>query len=135
MIFTMTKKVYGFECDIYGHLNNANYLQVFEAARSDALTDMEVPIHKFSEMNIQLFVARVEIEYKKGVQLEDIITVKSCMTEANRLGSFWKQEIFDSKGNLCAKALLRAVHTRDAKPFRIEQELANYFIKFVEKSE
>lgn len=133
MIFIMKKKIYGYECDIYGHLNNANYLQVFEAARSDALTEVNVPIHKFSEQNIQLFVARAEIDYKKGVQLEDIITVKSWISESNRLGSIWQQEIYDSSERLCAKAVVRAVHTRDAKPIRIDKELTEFFQQFIEK--
>lgn len=135
MIFVKERKIYGYECDIYGHLNNANYLQFYESARSDALTDMKFPIKQFNEMGVHLYIARIEIDYKAGVFLEDIVTIKSWMSTANRLGSTWMQKLYDSHGQLCNQALVKVVHAKNGKPFRIDHETANFFISFVEDEE
>jgi len=69
MVFTYTKKIYGYECDIYGHMNNAIYLQLLESARSEALIDMDMPLSRLKEMGIQFFVYRVEMDYLKSLDL------------------------------------------------------------------
>ena len=132
MIFEFTKKIYGYDCDVYGHLNNACYLQIYEAARAEALNSMGMPIAKLREMNIMLFLIRVEIDYKKGVELEDTITVKSRVVEHNKLKSIWKQEIYDSHNQLCSTAVVTGVYVSEGKPVRIGNELFEYFDKFVE---
>ena len=101
MIFEFTKKIYGYECDIYGHMNNANYLMMLEAARSEALVEMGMPIVQLMKMNIQLFVLRYELDYLKALKLEDTVLVKSWFYEVNRIKGFWSQEVYDSKGELC----------------------------------
>jgi len=132
MIFSFEKKIYGFDCDVYGHLNNANYLQIYEAARAEALNSMGMPIAKLKEMNIMLFLIRVEIEYKKGIELEDTVTVKSSIIEHNKLKSIWKQEVYNSQGQLCSTALVTGVYVTEGKPVRIGNELFEYFDKYVE---
>ncbi|MCK9330147.1 MAG: thioesterase family protein [Candidatus Cloacimonetes bacterium] len=132
MIFKFIKKIYGFECDIYGHLNNANYLQIYESARAEALSEMDMSISRLRELNISLYVIRVEIDYKKGIELEDTIMVLTKITENTRLSAFWYQEIYNSKGELCSKVLVKGVYVKDGKPYRIDKELCAYFDKFVE---
>jgi YbgC/YbaW family acyl-CoA thioester hydrolase len=135
MVFIKERKIYGYECDIYGHLNNSNYLQFYESARSDALTDMNFPIKKFNEMGVHLYIARIEIDYKAGVFLEDTVCIKSWMSTANRLGSTWVQKMYDSKGQLCNQVQVKVVHAKNGKPFRIDHETASFFIHFLKKED
>jgi len=135
MLFTYRRKVYGYECDIYGHLNNSNYLQILEAARSDALQEMEVPINKLIQMNLQIFVLRYELDFIKAVELEDEIEVRSSERELNRLRASWLQEIYNSRGELCLKAIMHCCFAREGKANRIPQELYNHFLKFLLPSE
>lgn len=132
MIFEKKRKIYGYECDIYGHLNNSNYLQFYESARSDALTDINFPIKKFNDLDIHLYIARIEIDYKKGVFLEDIVTIKSYMIQASRIGSTWIQKMYDSTGDLCNQVLVKVVHVKSGKPYRIDHDLAQFFIDLTE---
>ena len=132
MIFEYKKKVYGYECDVYGHLNNANYLQIYEAARAEALIEMRMPIAKLKEMNVMLFLVKAEIEYKKGVELEAVVTVKSKIIENNRLKSLWQQEIFNPKGELCSRVIVTGAYVSDGKATRISKELCDFFDGFVE---
>ena len=132
MIFDFTKKIYGYECDVYGHLNNAVYLQLYEAARAEALISMEMPVARLKEQGIMLFLIKVEIEYKKGVELEDTVTIKTMITKNDRLKALWYQEIYNSKGELCSFANITGVYVSDGKPTRIDKELCSYFDGFVE---
>ena len=133
MIFEFTKKIYGYECDIYGHMNNANYLMMLEAARSDALVEMGMPITQLMKMNIQLFVLRYELDYIKALELEDTVSVKSWFYEINRLKGFWRQEVYDSGGDLCFVAMFTVVHASEGKAKRLSPEVFERLKKFLEK--
>ena len=133
MIFEFKKKIYGYECDIYGHMNNANYLMMLEAARSDALVEMGMPITLLLKMNIQLFVLRYELDYLKALELEDMVTVKSWFYEINRLKGFWKQEVYDSRGELCFVANFTVVHASEGKAKRLSPEIFERLKKFLEQ--
>ncbi len=133
MIFEFTKKIYGYECDIYGHMNNANYLMMLEAARSEALVEMGMPIVQLMKMNIQLFVLRYELDYLKALKLEDTVLVKSWFYEVNRIKGFWSQEVYDSKGELCFVAKFTVVHASEGKAKRLSPEVFEHLRQYLEK--
>ena len=47
--FVTTLKVRSYECDIYGHVNNAVYLQYCEAARVEFLESLGYDLQKLKE--------------------------------------------------------------------------------------
>jgi len=124
------KRIYGYECDIYGHLNNANYLPILEAARSEGLQQVGMPIQKLLEANWHVYVLRVEMDFIKAVQLEDIIEVRSRITAMNRLRSEWRQEIYNSAQELCFTAILQVVHVHNGKPARVPDDIWTHFLQF-----
>ena len=130
MIFEYKKKIYGYECDVYGHLNNAIYLQIFEAARCEALVNMQMPLSKLKNEGIMMFVVRAEIDYKKGIMLDEEILVKSQIQKHDKLSVMWSQEIYNSGKTLCSSALIRIVYVKEYKPSRISTELFDFFDKF-----
>ncbi|MBT3168715.1 MAG: acyl-CoA thioesterase [Candidatus Cloacimonetes bacterium] len=125
------RRIFGFECDIYGHLNNANYLKLYEEARADALEQIDLPIRKLREMGIAIYLTKIELDFKKGVELEEKILVKSEIITANRLKSIWQQEIYNNKNELCNVAIVQAVFIKKGKPFRISKELNEHFQSFI----
>ncbi len=131
MIFEFKYRIYGYDCDIYGHLNNSRYLQLFEAARSIALEDMGYPIHKMHELDIQIYLTRAEVDYKKAIPIDEIVTIKSYVKEINRLTSIWVQEIYNTKEEVCSLGVVKAVFIRNSKPFRIPEYIFNDFKKFM----
>jgi YbgC/YbaW family acyl-CoA thioester hydrolase len=134
MGFSFKKRIYGYECDIYGHLNNAHYLPILEAARSEALQDMKMPIQKLQEMQWHIYILRFELDYIKSVLLEDIIEVKSVIVSMNKVKGDWIQEIFNSSGELCFRARLTAVFAHQGKPARLIPEIYGVFEKYLEKA-
>jgi len=127
MYIEYRKKIYGFDCDVYGHLNNAAYLRVYEEARAEALEVLRIPIKDLLLEGIRIYLTNINISFIKGVQLEDTVTIRTSVSECSRLKSIWKQEIFNSSGELCNEALVEGVFVRNGKPFRISNELLEKF--------
>ena len=134
MSFSFKKRIYGYECDIYGHLNNANYLPILEAARSEALQEMGMPIQKLLDLHWHLYVYRFEMDYIKALQLEEIIEVRSIVLTLNKVKSTWQQEIYDSKGELCFRSIMTAVFAHQGKPARLIPEIYDVFTRYLEKT-
>jgi len=113
-------------------MNNANYLQLLESARSEAMIEMGMSIQRLRELDLQIFVTGFELDYIKSLQLEDTVTVKSWYSEMNRLKGYWHQEIYDSQGDLCFRAGMRAVFARQGKPQRLPHDVYELFLSYIE---
>ncbi len=134
MTYTYQKRIYGFECDVYGHLNNAFYLNLLEAARAEALIEMGLPIAKLRELNLQIFVLGFELKYIKAIQLEDVVSVKTSTLSLNRLKARWRQEVYDSNNELCFTAEMDAVFASEGRPQRLPKEALQLFEKGMRSS-
>ena len=128
------RKIFGYECDIYGHLNNAIYLHIYEEARSDSLDQMGMSIQKLKENNIGIYLINLELNFIKTIPLGEIITVQSFIIESTKLRATWKQEIFNSKNELCNRAIVKGVFIRDNKPSRLPKDIFEHFKKFIVNS-
>lgn len=132
MILEYKRKIFGYECDIYGHLNNANYLHLYEEARADALEQMNIPIRKLADIGFHIYLTNIEINFIKGLPLENIVTIKSRINSMNRLTSIWIQEIYNNSGDLCSVANVKGVFVKNGKPVRLSKDLFEQFKKFSE---
>ncbi len=126
------RKIFGYECDIYGHLNNANYLHLYEEARSDALEDMDMSIGKLSEEGVHIYLSEINLTFKIGLPVGEKVVIDSRMIKATRATSIWKQEIFNSAGKLCNIAIVHGVFIKDGKPFRISKDLFEDYKKHIQ---
>jgi len=125
------RRIFGYECDIYGHLNNANYLHLYEEARSEALIEMGIPVKEFHRQGINIYIININVDFKKGIPLEEEVTIFSEIIECNRLWGLWKQKIFDKKGDLCSQALVKGVFVKNGAPRRLSPELFARFEKYL----
>jgi len=123
MAFGYTRHIFGYECDIYGHLNNANYLQILEEARSMALEEFDFSLKKLINLKVAIFVTDIHINYLKQVDFAENITVKSHVKKLGRVRSSWYQEIYSEKGELCATAEIKGAFASDGKATRLKKEL------------
>ncbi|MCD4828762.1 MAG: acyl-CoA thioesterase [Candidatus Cloacimonetes bacterium] len=125
------RRIWGFECDIYGHLNNAQYLHLYEEARSEALREIGITIEDFRRMGVQIVITRVELEYKRTVPFDEVVEIRTRISFANRLRSTWEQRIFSADGTLCNHALIEGVYLREGRPHRISHEMVKVFGAFL----
>ena len=91
---------------------------------------MEMPIRKLRELGISIYLTRIIMDFKKGIQLEEIITVDSSVIELNKVSSLWKHEIFNSENQLCNTAIVKGVFVKDGKPSRLSKEIYEHFLKY-----
>ncbi|PKN76171.1 MAG: thioesterase [Candidatus Cloacimonetes bacterium HGW-Cloacimonetes-2] len=128
MVKDYKKRIYGFECDIYGHLNNANYLHLLEESRSEAMWDIDMPVDKLLELGWHVYIHRYEVDFIKPLMLEEFATVRSTILELNRARSKWLQEVYNSRDELCFQAFIYVVHVKDGKPARVPDEIWERFL-------
>jgi acyl-CoA thioester hydrolase len=76
--------VRSYECDQYGHVNNANYLNYLEYARCEFLKDIGFPYFEAVQKGYGIYVAKIEIEYKSPAFPDDKLCIE---TESSKLGA------------------------------------------------
>lgn len=124
------RKIFGYECDIYGHLNNANYLHLYEEARADALEQMGLAVRELNKSGYHIYLTSIELTFKKGIPLEEIVTIKSSINEMNRVSTIWEQKIYNCKNELCNTAIVKGVFVKNGKPVRLPKEIYKRFKKY-----
>ncbi|MCK4312568.1 MAG: acyl-CoA thioesterase [Candidatus Cloacimonetes bacterium] len=133
MVLEYKRKIFGYECDIYGHLNNANYLHLYEEARAGALEQMGLAVRELNQSSFHIYLTSIELTFKKGIPLEETVTIKSSINEMNRVSTLWEQKIYNSKNELCNTAIVKGVFVKNGKPVRLPKEIYTQFNKFKKK--
>ena len=97
MTCTCSLRVRTYECDSYGHVNNANYLNYLEFARYEFLRDVGFDYPAMIKAGFGIYVARIEISYKKPAITDDELTIKSWSVKKGAVSGVIAQEIW--RGN------------------------------------
>ena len=77
MICECSLRVRTYECDSYGHVNNANYLNYLEYARYMLLKDVGFDFPASVKAGYGVYIAKVVIEYKKPAIADDELLIRS----------------------------------------------------------
>ena len=94
MICKCSLTVRSYECDSYGHVNNANYLHYLEYARCELLKDMNFDYEAMIKAGYGIYVARIEIDYKKPAVTDDELLIKSRAIKKGAVSGVIAQEIW-----------------------------------------
>jgi len=86
-------KVRSYECDTYGHVNNAVYLNYLEAARHEFLAALGLDYAALRAAGHGLVVARVDIRYRRPVVEGDSLAIYSRPIKRLRVGGIMEQRI------------------------------------------
>jgi acyl-CoA thioester hydrolase len=86
-------RVRTYECDSYGHVNNANYLNYLEFARYELLKDIGFDYPKAIRSGYGVYVARIEIDYKKPAVTDDQLIIKTWPVKKGAVSGVLAQEI------------------------------------------
>jgi YbgC/YbaW family acyl-CoA thioester hydrolase len=88
-IFESLHKVRTFECDFYGHVNNAIYLNYLEFARMEVLEKKGLTLTSLKKNGFMIVIRKVEIRFKfpamAGDQLVIRTTLKECLRKEPRM--------------------------------------------------
>jgi len=94
MITECSLRVRTYECDSYKHVNNANYLNYLEYARYEFLKDVGFDYIKAVETGYGVYIARIEIDYKKPAFTDDTLVIKSRPIKKGAVSGTLAQEIW-----------------------------------------
>ena len=90
---TCSLSVRSYECDSYGHVNNAVYLHYLEYARHQYLRDIGVSIPELREFGYGLLVAKVSIEYRRPAVTDDLLTIGTSAIRQAIVGGVLRQVV------------------------------------------
>ncbi len=120
-VFEARLTVRSYECDSYGHVNNAVYLNYLEFARMEALFQEGFTLEQMKRDGYLVVIRRIEIDYKYPVTMGDDLVIKTYVEKSGKTSGTFVQQIFKEEDQrLVADARVTWVFTNLAgKPISI----------------
>ena len=112
-IFEYEMKVRDYECDVQGHVNNANYQHYFEVTRHEFLEHVGLNFYEMHKKGVDAVVSRVEIRYKVPLIGMDKFKCTIALEKKGVIYVFHQRIIRLSDDKLCAKAQVDVVNLID----------------------
>lgn len=98
-IFNSEVTVRGFHIDVFGHTNNARYLEFLEIARWDALKPL-IDSGFFAKRNLGFVVVNININYQNPSFINDILIIHSQIKKINNKSTVVHQQVFNKATKL-----------------------------------
>lgn len=115
-VFTHHLKVRDYECDVQGHVNNANYQHYFEVTRHEFLEKVGLNFFQLHKQGIDAVVARVDIRYKTPlIGMDEFVCTVKQIERQNVKYIFHQEIIRESDKAICAKAKIEVVNLVNGK--------------------
>ena len=111
-----------YECDSYDHVNNANYLNYLEFARYEFLRDVGFDYPAMVKAGYRIYIARIEIDYKKPAVVDDELLIKSRSIKKGAVSGIIAQEIWRGDDLLVTAKVTWAFVDSKGVPSRIPPE-------------
>ena len=110
-----------YECDSYGHVNNAVYLHYLEFARMEFLKQIGFDYKGMVDAGYFLYVTHVDIHYKNSAVLDDHLTIEVDSIKLGAVSGTFRQVIRKDDGTVCAEAEVSwaSVDSKTRRPSRI----------------
>lgn len=93
MVCECSLTVRTYECDSYGHVNNAHYLNYLEFARYEFLKGIEFDYPAMIKAGYGVYVARVEIDYKRPALTDDLLVIRTWPVKKGAVSGILAQQI------------------------------------------
>ena len=97
MAHTIDIKVRGYHLDVFGHVNNARYLEFLEEARWAAFEE-KADFSVWAQKGYAFTVVNINIDYKRPAYLNEILRIETTITDLSRHSGVIHQ-IIKLKGN------------------------------------
>jgi acyl-CoA thioester hydrolase len=128
--FKLEFQVRDYECDMQGVVNNSVYQNYLEHARHEFLKSIGIDFADFTKRNINLFVTRIEIDYKYSLKSGDRFFVGINLEKVSAIRFGFLQDIYripDDKLIVQAKVIGTAINEK-GRP-HLPKEFENIFEK------
>lgn len=93
--------------DTFGHVNNANYLTLYEQARWQMISEKGYTLERVLAEKIGPVILDLNMTFKKELRLRQWITIETRFIEyKNKLVGVVAQEMFNEEGEFCSSLTL-----------------------------
>ncbi|WP_283148285.1 acyl-CoA thioesterase [Silvimonas soli] len=126
-------KVRGYHLDLYGHVNNARYLEFLEEARWNMM-ELHGDLEWFMQRRYALVVSRIDIRYKRPATMGDLLVVETRSGEMGERHVIVEQKIVRAdNGKVVAEAevTVAVVHPETPGALPMQGEIAERFAQLV----
>jgi acyl-CoA thioester hydrolase len=122
-------RVREYECDLHGHVNNANYLRYMQQAAIEASADVGYDPARYRALGTLWLIRETGIEYLRPVRPEQVLEVRTWVAESRRVVSR-RRYAMTVEGQPVAEAYTDWVYIDRAtqRPVRIPPEMALAFM-------
>jgi thioesterase-3 len=97
MIHTIEIKIRGYHLDLFGHVNNARYLEFLEEARWAAF-EKTVDLEQMARKGWAFTVVNVNINYRRPALMNDVLRIETRIAEWRRRSAVVRQEVLQAQG-------------------------------------
>lgn len=92
--------VRGFHLDLYGHVNNARYLEFLEEARWELLAD-RIDLDAWHKRGLAFTVVRITINYRRAASLGDVLDIHTTLDRIEKRTCTFAQKIVFADSDEC----------------------------------
>jgi YbgC/YbaW family acyl-CoA thioester hydrolase len=86
------------DLDSFGHVNNANYLKMFENARWDLMTSRGYSIKEVHARKIGPVILEINLKFKRELKNREHVKIKTSMLSHSGKISVFRQVMINEKG-------------------------------------
>jgi acyl-CoA thioester hydrolase len=123
MIHTTELTTRSYECDSYGHINNAIYLNYLEYARIRFLDDLPIPYHQLRRKGVGFVVTRICIDYKLQVDSGEVLRIETRSIKKQKVRMVFRQQVYRNDQLVAEAEVTWACINDQGKLIRIPPEL------------
>ena len=102
--FVYTTRIREHQLDSFGHVNNAVYLQLFEEARWELLSEQGYGLEVIQETQQGPVILEVQMKFKPELRARDEITIHTQMLSYDKKIGVLRQSMFNKNQELCCEA-------------------------------
>lgn len=113
--------------DSFGHVNNAVYLQLFEEARWQMITDGGYGYDRVHETKVGPTILEINIQFIREIKLRQQITINTWMLNHSEKIDIIRQEMVDQENRVCCRADFK-IAMFDLKQRKIVRPPADWLI-------
>lgn len=91
--------------DSFGHLNNARYLEMFEQARWDLITERGFGIDRVRQSKTGPTILQIEIRFMRELSARDVVVIRTEMLTYERKIGRLRQQIIKADDAVACEAV------------------------------
>ncbi|MAZ39586.1 MAG: hypothetical protein CMF49_05640 [Legionellales bacterium] len=124
------KLICGQHIDVFGHMNHAKYVEIFEEARWHLCADL---LNELKKIDLAFVVVNLNIDYKCPANCQDWVTIDARLTKINNSSLVMQQTMLNKQSQIVLSTIsltLALINIKTLHPQKINDSLKNILNKF-----